>query len=73
MVGLGAFNSLMVAGILSSTPHSTSTPTSHARAHSAKKCQHSPREHHDLSGLRYRPPQPARIVSRPSWWACPLP
>jgi hypothetical protein len=49
------------------------TPTSHARAHNAKKRLHSPRERHDFGGLRYRPPQPARVVSRPELVGLPAP
>ncbi|WP_147451386.1 hypothetical protein [Corallococcus llansteffanensis] len=48
-------------------------PTSHARAHNAKKRLHSPRERHDLGGLRYRPPQPARVVDRPELVGLPAP
>lgn len=49
------------------------TPTSHARAHNAKKRHHSPRERNDFGGLRYRPPQPARVVSRPEMVGLPAP
>ncbi|WP_404369198.1 hypothetical protein ACIHQR_06115 [Corallococcus coralloides] len=49
------------------------TPTSHARAHNAKARRYSPRERHDPSGLRYRPPQPARVIDRPELVGLPAP
>jgi len=48
-------------------------PTSHARAHNAKKRIHSPRERYDFGGLRFRPQQPARVVSRPEQVGLPAP
>jgi HNH endonuclease len=37
----------------------------HALAHAAKKQKFSPREKQNLSGWRYRPHQPARVIDRP--------
>jgi hypothetical protein len=48
-------------------------PTSHARAHNSKARRYSPRERYDLGGLRYRPPQPARVVNRPDLVGLPAP
>jgi hypothetical protein len=49
------------------------TPTSHARAHNAKARRYSPRERHDSGGLRYRPPQPVRVVDHPELVGLPAP
>ncbi len=40
-------------------------PTTHAKAHNSHARRYSPREKDDFGGLRYRPPQPARVISRP--------
>ena len=48
-------------------------PTNHAHADNAKKRLYSPRERHDLGGLRYRPLQPACVVDRPELVGLPAP